>query len=86
MSTRADEEFFGKIAQNVLGGSNVATVTAERLRRQGIDVDRIRRALTAAQSDFSTREFRFKLIDADPETPADFGLLIRRIPTATSKG
>lgn len=85
MSTRADEEFFGKIAQNVLGGSNVATVTAERLRRQGIDVDRIRRALTAPKSEFTIREFRFKLIEADPETPANFGLLIRRIPNEPSK-
>jgi hypothetical protein len=82
---RADQEFFGTLAQNVLGGSDVATVTADRLRRQEIEVDRIRRALITANHEFTICGYRFKLIEADPETPANFGLLIRRIPTDTPK-
>lgn len=75
---REAAEFLTSVATRILGTSNVATSTATRLSEEGIDTNRLA-GLIRSVDDGRAGEFRFKLIDADPETPENFGVLVRRI-------
>jgi hypothetical protein len=64
-------------AAKILGGSNVATSTAAQLLRNGIDARRVAELLSGRDAQIG--RFRFKFIDADRETPENFGVLVRRL-------
>lgn len=72
-----DDDFLESAAAVILGGSGVATTTALRLARIGIDAKRLGLVLAARNREASVGTFKFKLIDADPETPDNFGVLVR---------
>ena len=77
-STKANDSFLHAVADQTLGGSNVATTTADRLRKNGIDADRLAQIVGSGLSTAIQRAFDFKLIAADPDTPDNFGVLVRR--------
>jgi hypothetical protein len=77
-STKANNSFLYSVVDRILGTSNVATSTADRLRRNGIDADRLAQIVSYGLSDETERTFELKLIAADPDTPDNFGVLVRR--------
>lgn len=80
--TLKDEDFLRSAADVILGGSHVATSTAQRLACIGIDAKRLGLLLQAKGREAGVEKFKFKLIDADPETPDNFGVLVRSAPPA----
>jgi hypothetical protein len=75
-----DSQFLTEVAFKVLGTSSVATSTSERLAALGVDSNRVAEILMARGKETNVGAFKFKLIDADPETPKNFGLLVRINP------
>lgn len=74
-----NDEFLMLTAAKILGGSNVATSTAAMMGRQGMDAERLATLLSERGRDLTVGHFHFKLIDADPETPDNFGVFVRRV-------
>ena len=73
------DEFLKDTAIKILAGSTVATSTAARLARRGINTELLVKLFQERGRETQVGPFRFKLIDADPETPDDFGVLVRRV-------
>lgn len=72
-----DIEFLLDVARRVLGKSEVAATTAQSMEKQGIDSDRLNRIITSHSVAVSVDHYVFKKVEADPETPANFGLFVR---------
>jgi hypothetical protein len=77
-----DDEFLSRTAVTILGGSHVATSTAQRLAAAGIDPRRLALLLLARGREAAVGSFKFKFIDADPETPDNFGVFVRSLDNA----
>lgn len=75
----ADSEFLLNAIPHILGGSQVATTTAGRLATEGVDVMRLARIFAERGRELVIAEYRLKLIDADPDTPENFGVFVRRL-------
>jgi hypothetical protein len=80
---KEEDRFLIETAAKILGGSRVATTTAERLSTQNIDVERLASLLKTRGAESEVGGMKFKLIDADPETPQNFGVLVRLITPLT---
>jgi hypothetical protein len=84
-----DGQFLAVAAEKVLGSSAVAATTASRLRSIGIDPQRINTLLPWASVAVHWGGYVFKKVEADQETPDNFGLFVRRkvadgmLPTQT---
>lgn len=70
--------FLESVAGEILGNSDVATVTAMTLQRMGLDAGRIGALVARCGSPAKSGAFEFKKIEADRDTPENFGLLVRR--------
>jgi hypothetical protein len=79
LSASAADEFLMDSAAKILDGSHVATTTAAKLTRQGLDAVRLGALLDARGREIIVGTFKFKFIDADPESPENFGVLVRRV-------
>jgi hypothetical protein len=67
----------------LLGASDVATITANTLRRHNVEVSRFAEQIEAYNLvPRDERAFTLKPIVANPESPEEFGLLIRRVGKA----
>lgn len=76
--TRADGLFLAAVAERVLGPSTVAATNAARLREYGFDPNRIDELIPPDSVSVVCENFVFKKVEADPESPHDFGLFVRR--------
>jgi hypothetical protein len=79
VKSSSNDEFLSDAAARILGGSTVATSTANMLKRQGIDAVRLGAVLNRRGREVLVGSFRFKFINPDPETPEDFGVFVRKI-------
>lgn len=77
--SRGDGEYLIGVAELVLGGSSVAATNAKRLIQYGFDTKRIEALLPSTSAAVALNNYVFKKIQADPESPGEFGLLIRRL-------
>lgn len=75
---RADHQFLVEAGSKILLGTHVASITAAQLAVLGIDATRLELLLRIRAREAVADGYRFKLIDADPETPDNFGVLVRR--------
>lgn len=81
--TLADTKLLIQIAEEILGSSDVATVTTETLTRMRIDKERLGRLLRANESPvLDVAQFEIKRIDAEPNEPDKFGVFVRRMKVA----
>jgi hypothetical protein len=73
-----DRGFLVALAKRILGNSSVAATTATRLMRDGIDAARVNALLPSSSVAVELDGFVFKKIAADEESPANYGLFVRR--------
>lgn len=83
---RSDGELLVAVAEKMLGPSTVAATNARRLRDYGFDPSRINALIPFESVPVAWRGFIFKKVEADPESPGDFGLFVRRSPGASRNG
>ena len=74
----ADGSFLVEVAKHVLGNGTVAATNAERLIEQGMDAHRIDSLIPCVSVAVLWNGFVFKKVEADPESPENYGLFIRR--------
>ena len=73
-----DRVFLIEMARKILGASNVAATTASALTKQGLDTSRVNVLIPWASVAVEVDGFVFKKVEADKETPDNFGLFVRR--------
>jgi hypothetical protein len=78
--SNTDAELLRTVAKHVLGSSDVAATTAATLRQNGFDEKRVDILIPQASVAVRLGDFVFKKVEADKETPTNFGLFVRRRP------
>jgi hypothetical protein len=73
-----DREFLLEVARKILGSGSVAATTEAGLLKQGIDANRVYDLIPTTSVAVELAGYVFKKVEADHETPQDFGLFVRR--------
>jgi hypothetical protein len=73
-----DLDFLCGVARAVLGGTNVAATNARRMvEAYKIDIKRLDALIPWGTAAVEVDGYVFKKVEADPETPDNFGLFVR---------
>jgi hypothetical protein len=75
-----DREFLLRMARAVLGNSPVAATTAAGIERHGIDARRVNMLIPWLSVSVQLDGIVIKKVEADDDTPGNFGLFIRQRP------
>jgi hypothetical protein len=84
LAAKADREFLVLVATQILGQTSVAATTAEGLDRRKIDSKRVDSLIPSTSWAVEVDGFVLKKVEADIETPGNFGLFVRRKSNSTS--
>jgi hypothetical protein len=76
-----DRDFLASVATKVLGKTAVAATTAEGLQRMLIDPVRVNTLIPSHSHAVEVAGYVLKKVEADIETPGNFGLFVRRKAT-----
>jgi hypothetical protein len=74
----SDAQLLVAVANHVLGSSDVAATTAAGLSKNGFDEKRVDGLIPCASLPVQLGAFVFKKVEADKETPSNYGLFVRR--------
>jgi hypothetical protein len=74
---KPDGEYLEKVGSTVLGKSSVAATNARRLTEMGLDAVRIDKLIPWGAA-ASCQGLVFKKVEADPESPDNYGLFVRK--------
>jgi hypothetical protein len=73
-----DREFLREVAQKILGSGSVAATTRAGLLKCGVEANRVYQLIPTTSVAVELAGYVFKKVEADHETPQDFGLFVRR--------
>jgi hypothetical protein len=75
---KEDRDFLAAVAAQILGKTAVAATTAEGMKRMKIDHVRVDTLIPSHSHAIEVAGFVLKKVEADIETPGNFGLFVRR--------
>jgi hypothetical protein len=73
-----DGTFLISVAEHVLGPSTVAATNAVGLAEHGFEASRVDALIPWTSTPIEWRGYVFKKVEADPESPENFGFFVRR--------
>jgi hypothetical protein len=78
LAGKADREFLVSVATRILGKTSVAATNADGLERRKIDSKRVDSLIPSTNWAVEVDGYVLKKVEADIETPGNFGLFVRR--------